>query len=424
MSFMVPGFFFAMLAIGVPIFVVLGLTTAIGFLITGQPLTALAQKVIDELNSPILLAVPFFVMAATFMQRGGIAAALVDMASAWFGRVRGSLGIVVVLACTMFAAICGSSIATCFAMGTIMIPAMVMRGYPRPFTLGLIGASGTLGILIPPSLPLILYGVIADQSVPRLFLAGVVPGLMVALVFAVWVLYQARKRNFPKGDPIDRAQFIRVNIRALPALSIPIIVGAGIYGGLVTVTEAAALAAVAALVVSIGFYRNLKLNQLIAVTADSIASSAVIIVIVAMALAFGHWITESGVPAMVVKLIVDAGMTDWQFLLIINLVMIVLGMFLEVASILLITLPILLPILTPLNIDPVHFAIALTINMEIAMLTPPVGLNLYVLSGISGAPISEAIRGALPFIVLLLIMLMLITYVPWISLWLPNLVYG
>ncbi|MCC7271699.1 MAG: TRAP transporter large permease [Alphaproteobacteria bacterium] len=416
--------FVAMLAIGMPIFVAIGLTATYGFVIDHQPLTAFAQKAIDELNAPMLLAIPFFVMAATYMEKGGIAAALVDMGSAWLAGVRGSLGLISVLSCVMFAAICGSSVATCLAMGTILIPAMLRQRYDRPFALGLIGAAGTLGILIPPSLPLILYGVISDSSVPRLFLAGVVPGLLVALAFALWVLWQARRRNLAGGERVSRAQFVRVNLRALPALSIPLIIGVCIYGGVTTVTEAAAVAAVAALVVSVAFYRTMRLRDVVPATATAIRGAAVIILIVSVALVFGHWITKSGVPAAAAGMITDAGLSSWQFLLIINAIMFVLGMFLEVASILLITLPILLPMLAPLGIDPVHFAIVLTINMELAMITPPVGLNLYVLTGISGAPISEAIRGVLPFIVLLVAMLMLITYVPVLSLWLPTMVYG
>jgi len=416
--------FIVLLAIGLPIFAAIGLTAVYGFVVDNQPLTAFAQKAIDELNAPMLLAIPFFVMAATYMEKGGIAAALVDMGSAWLAGVRGSLGLISVLSCVMFAAICGSSVATCLAMGTIMIPAMVRQGYERPFALGLIGASGTLGILIPPSLPLILYGVIADQSVPRLFLAGVIPGLLVALAFALWVLYQARRRNLPGGERMSREQFFRLNLRALPALSIPLVIALCIYGGLTTVTEAAAVSAIMALVVSIGFYRTMRLADIVPATAVAIRAAAIIIIIVSMALVFGHWITKSGVPAAAARMITDAGLSGWQFLLIINAIMFVLGMFLEVASILLITLPILLPMLAPLGIDPIHFAIVLTINMELAMITPPVGLNLYVLTGISGAPIAEAIHGVLPFIVLLVAMLMLITYVPVLSLWLPTMVYG
>ena len=416
--------FGVMLAIGMPIFVAIGLTGAFGFAIDHQPVTALAQKAIDELNAPMLLAIPFFVMAATYMERGGIATALVDLGSAWLAGIRGSLGLISVLSCVMFAAICGSSVATCLAMGTILVPAMLRQGYDRPFAVGLIGASGTLGILIPPSLPLILYGVIADQSVPRLFLAGVVPGLLVALMFALWVLFQARRRNLAGGSGIARADFIRVNLRALPALSIPLIIGACIYGGLTTVTEAAAVSALAALVISVGFYRTMPLREIVPATAVAIRSAAIIIIIVSVALVFGHWITKSGVPAAAARMIGEAGLSSWQFLLIINAIMLVLGMFLEVASILLITLPILLPMLGPLGIDPIHFAIVLTINMEVAMITPPVGLNLYVLTGISGTPIAEAIRGVFPFVALLVAMLLLITYVPVLSLWLPTLVYG
>ncbi|MBW8639053.1 TRAP transporter large permease subunit [Hoeflea sp. WL0058] len=424
MAAIVPVLFFVLLAFGAPIFVVLGLTASLGFSLNGLSLVPFAQKVIDQLNSPMLLSIPFFVMAATYMEKGGIAHALVEMAGAWLGWLRGSLGIVAIVACVIFAAICGSSVATCIAMGTILIPAMTARGYDRPFALGLIGASGTLGILIPPSLPLILYAVIADESVPRLFLAGVVPGLLVALVFAGWVVFRAHRRGLPKGDPLTIDNVVGKTVHALPALSIPLIIAVGIYGGYVTVSEAAAMSAGVALLVSLGYYRTIAMRDVIPVTAQAVGSAAVITIIVAVALAFGHWITESGVPAAMVRVIGDAGLQSWQFLLLINLVMFIMGMFLEVASILLITLPILLPVLPALGIDPIHFAIILTINMEIAMITPPVGLNLFVLTGISGAQISETIRGVSPFVVLLIIMLLLITFVPQLSLWLPTTVYG
>jgi len=417
MAVAVPILFVVLLCMGAPIFVVLGLTASLGFGLEGASLTPFAQKVIDQLNAPVLLSILFFVMAATYMQKGGIAAALVDMSAAWLGWLRGSLGVVSVVACVIFAATCGSTIATCIAMGTILIPAMIAKGYPRPFAMGLIGASGTLGILIPPSLPLILFAVIADESVPRLFLAGVVPGLIVALVFVAYVLWQAKALDLPKGDPVTGGEILRITLHALPALSIPFIIAVGIYGGYVTVFEAAALSAGVALVVSLAFYRTITWRDILPLTAGAIGGAGVIVIIVAFALALGHWATESGLPAVVVAAITGADLAGWQFLLIINLVMFALGMFLEVASIL-------LPVLKPLGIDPIHFAIVITINMEIAMITPPVGLNLFVLSRISGAPLGEVIRGVLPFVVLLLLMLILITYVSEISLWLPTLIYG
>jgi C4-dicarboxylate transporter DctM subunit len=416
--------FFVLLGMGLPIYLVLGTTAGLMFTLSGQPLVGIAQKMLDELNSTLLLAIPFFVMAASFMQRGGVAKALIDVAAAWIGSVRGGLGIVTVVACALFAAICGSSVATALAMGTILVPAMKDRGYDQPFSLGVVAASGTLGILIPPSLPLILYAIIADESVPRLFLAGVIPGLLQAAIFIGWILVFARWKGLPREPTMSRADFIRVNLNALPALSLPMIIAVGIYGGLVTATEAAVLAAAVALLVSLFFYKGFHWKDTISVIGESVHNAGTIMIIIATALAFGHWLTESGIPGAVVKFIVDNEFKAWQFLLFINVVLVILGMFLEVASIMLITLPILVPILKPLGIDPVHFAIVITINMELAVLTAPVGLNLFVLSSISRTPLSVVTKGVFPFEMLLFLFLMLITYVPVISLWLPKLVYG
>lgn len=412
------------LAAGTPIFVALGLTAALLFWAEGQEMVGLAQVVVDQMNTIGLLAIPFFVMAATFMQRGGIAKALIDCAYAWVGSMRGGLAIVCVVATTIFAAICGSSVATALAMGTILVPAMIARRYERPFALGVVGASGTLGILIPPSLSMIVYAIIADQSVPRLFMAGVVPGLLQAGLFAVWIMYYARRRNYPREARMPRDAFIRANVHALPALAVPLIVLGGIYSGIVTVAEAAALAAIVAIFASVFVYRGCGAREVLPILAESMKSSAVIMLIIASALAFGHWITSSGIAREIVEFAVDAEISAWQFLLFINVVMLGLGMFLEVISIILITLPLILPLLEALEIDPIHFAVVLTVNMEIALLTPPVGLNLFVLSSITNAPVSEAIRGVAPFIVLLLGLLAVITYVPIISTFLPSLVFG
>jgi C4-dicarboxylate transporter DctM subunit len=416
--------FFVLLGMGLPIWLVLGVSAGTMFAIEGKPLVGIAQKMLDELNSTTLLAVPFFVMAASFMQRGGIAKALVDVAAAWVGSVRGGLGVVCVAACAMFAAICGSSVATALAMGTILIPAMIERKYDRPFALGVTAASGTLGILIPPSLPLILYAIIADESVPRLFLAGVVPGLLQAGLFVTYVLWYGRRKNLAREPRRSPEEFRRVNLNAIPALSMPVIIAVGIYGGWVTTTETAALAAAVALLISLFYYKGFKPSETLSVIGESIKNAGTIMIIIATALAFGHWITESGIPAALVQFIRDNGFTAWQFLLAINVMLIILGMFLEVASILLIAMPILIPVLKPLGIDPVHFAILVTVNMELALITAPVGLNLYVLATVSRTPLSVVIRGVNPFLVLMLALLAVVTYVPELSLWLPRLVYG
>ncbi len=416
--------FFGLLAAGMPIFLVLGACAAVLYAVSGQPMIGVAQVIIDHLNSSTLMSLPLFVMAAAFMRQGGVAKALVDVSAAWLGGIRGSLGLVTVVACTLFAAICGSSVATALAMGTILLPAMIEKGYPRSFALGVIGASGTIGIVIPPSLALILYGIVAEQSVPRLFLAGILPGLLQAAAFFAWVWYDARRRNFPKEPSQPLNERLRVTVRALPALAVPVIVLVGIYGGIVTVTEAAALAAVVALLISLIFYRGFRLTQTLSVIADALRSAGTIMLIVATALAFGHWMTESGAPAQLVNWVLAHNLPTWLFLLSINVLLLVLGCFLEVVAALLLVIPILAPALKPLGVDPVHFSIIFTHNMEIALIHPPVGLNLYVLSTISDAPIGEVIRGILPFLILLLIVLGIITYVPALTMWLPQVIYG
>jgi C4-dicarboxylate transporter DctM subunit len=416
--------FFGLLAVGMPIFLVLGLCASILYFASGEPLIGVAQVIIDHLNSPTLMSLPLFVMAATFMRHGGVAKALVDLSAAWLGGIRGALGLVTVVACTLFAAISGSSVATALAMGTILLPAMIEKGYPRSFALGVVGASGTIGIVIPPSLALILYGIVAEQSVPRLFLAGVLPGLLQAAVFFAWVWYDARRRKFPVEPALPFAERIRVTARAIPALIVPVIVLVGIYGGIVTVTEAAAIAAAVSLMVSLIYYRGFHWTETLWVVADALKSAGAIMLIVATALAFGHWMTASGVPAELVKWVLAQNMAPWQFLLAINVLLLVLGCFLEVIATLLLVLPILAPVLPALGVDPVHFSIIFTHNMEIALVHPPVGLNLFVLSTISKAPIGEVVRGVLPFLILLLMVLMIITYVPALTLWLPHAVYG
>ena len=416
--------FFGLLAAGMPIFLVLGACAAILYFVSGQPMIGLAQNMIDQLNSTTLMALPLFVMAAAFMRRGGVAQALVDVSAAWLGGIKGSLGLVAVVSCALFAAISGSSVATALAMGTILAPAMMERGYPRSFVLGVLGASGTIGVVIPPSLALILYGIVTEQSVPRLFLAGILPGLLQAGAFFLWVLYYARRKDFPAEPTMPMRERLRVTSKALPAMLVPTVVMVGIYGGLVTITEAAALAAVTALLASLVVYRGFAWTHTLEVVAEGLASAGVIMLIIATALVFGHWMTGSGVPARFVEFAAHQGLATWEFLLIINIVLLIIGCFLEVVGTLLLVMPILAPVLIPLGVNPVHFGIIFTHNMEVGLVHPPVGLNLYVLSTISDAPIGEVIRGILPFLIVLLIVLGLITYVPIMTLWLPNAIFG
>jgi C4-dicarboxylate transporter DctM subunit len=349
---------------------------------------------------------------------------MIDFATSLIGHWYGGLGLAGVVACALFAAISGSSVATALAMGTILLPAMIERGYPRGFALGVLGASGTIGVVIPPSLALILYGIVTEQSIPRLFLAGILPGLLQAGAFFLWVLYYARRKDFPAEPPMSLRHRLRVTWRALPAMAVPFVVLVGIYGGFMTITESAALAAVTALIVSVGVYRGFPLSLTLAVIAEALRSAGVIMLIIATALVFGHWMTGSGIPGRLVDFAAHRGFATWEFLLTINVLLLIIGCFLEVVSTLLLVMPILAPVLLPLGVDPVHFGIIFTHNMEVGLVHPPVGLNLYVLSTISDAPIGEVIRGILPFLIILLIVLGIITYVPALTLWLPQVVYG
>jgi len=415
--------FIILLALGAPIYLTMGVTSGLVFASEGS-LVPLAQKIIDELNSPTLLAVPYFVIAATFMERGGVAKALINAATAWIGRVHGGLGLVSVLTCAIFAAMCGSSVATAIAMGTIMIPAMLRNGYNPAFAGGILVSAGTLGILIPPSLAFVVYGVLADASIPRLFLGGVVPGLISAAMMGVYVYFYSKKNGYVDRVPMPRDEKIKKTISAIPALLVPVVVLGGLYGGFVTLTETAALSAVVAIVLALFVYREVKLGDFLQVMTHAVRSAAAIMIIIAMALAFGHLITETGIAQKTLDFVKGLDIQSWQFLLAVNIILIILGMFLEVFSILLIMVPIIIPLLEPLGIDPIHFGVLLVINMELALMSPPVGLNLFVISNISKIPLTQVLRGTMPFFVLMVGLLLVVTYIPIISTWLPDLLMG
>jgi len=417
--------FFTLLCIGLPIFYVLGITAIvmIAFYST-TPLLMIPEVMYNSLYSFPLMAIPFFVMAAQFMLRGGTSKYLINAADSYVRHLRGGLAIVCVLSCMVFAAICGSSVATAMAMGVVIIPAMAARGYPRHFATGVVASSGTMGIMIPPSVALILYGIIAEESIPRLFLAGFLPGMLEATLYILWISYYSKKHSFTGGDKASFREIAAATYKALPAFAMPVIVLGGLYSGIFTVTEAASLAAVTAIVVSLLIYREVKITELIPISADAMKSAGMIMAIISTAIVFGNWITEAGVPARLVQLAVDINLSPVMFLLFINIFLLFLGMFLEVVSIMLITLPVILPVIRHLGIDPIHFGIIMTVNMEVALITPPVGLNLYVLSGVSRAPLSEVVRGAFPFVILGFVEIIIITYWPAFSLFLPNFFMG
>lgn len=412
-----------LLVLGVPIFVALGVVSIGMLALEGRPLFDAALTAIGGLNSSAFVAVLFFVIAAKFMQSGGIARVLIEAAEAWVGWMRGGIGLVAVLGTTLFAAVSGSSVVTAMTMGTLLIPLMIAKNYDRHFALGTIGTAGTLGILIPPSLSMILFGLVANESVAQLFLAGVIPGLLQALLLGIFVVLYSRRKNYVSGERLSRAEFIARNVRALPSLLIPLVVFVGIYGGFVSVAESAALAAVVSLAVAMIAYRGIHGRDVMSLVAEGVKSAGAITFIVMFALLFAHWLTSTGVPTAIVEFALASDLQAWQFLLFLSVILILLGTVLDAIAVLLIVTPIVLPTLAGLGIDPVHFGIVLIVNMEIAFLTPPIGLNLFVLSNIAGAPMAETIRGVAPFILLMFGFLLIVISFPKLSLWLPGLVY-
>ena len=415
--------FIILLLSGLPIAFVLGISTLFMLLLfSSTPLIMIPDVMYNALNSFTLMAIPFFVIGAQFMLKGGTSKYLIRAANCYVSHFWGGLAIVCVIGCMIFAAICGSSVATALAMGVIVIPEMIKRGYPRSFATGVVAASGTMGAMIPPSLGLILYGVLTGESIPRLFLAGVMPGLLEGGLYIAWIYIFSRKMHYRGAERATAKETIDATVKALPALSLPVIVLGGIYSGVVTVTEAAALAAVASLIISLFIYREVKVKDVIPAAAEAMMSAGMIMFIISTAHLFGHWVTEAQIPAKLVQLFSEMNLSPILFLLFINILLLIFGTFLEAISITLITVPILLPVLLHLGIDPIHFGIILTVNMEVGCITPPVGLNLFVLSGATRTPLSEIIKGAFPFVLIGLIQIAIITYVPRFVLFFPDLV--
>lgn len=414
----------ALLATGVPIYLALIGVAAGLLLVMGVSVAGIGQAILDQMNSESLMAVPFFVLAATFIRGGGIARALIEAAAAWLGRLPAGLPIAALAATGIFAAINGSSVATAMAMGSVAIPALVERGYPRQFAVGLTAAAGTLGILLPPSLPLVIYGLISETSIPRLFLAGVIPGLLLLLMFML-VAAVASHRIGMKPEPFSGwPEFGRANIVALPALTVPVVVLGGIYGGFVTVTESSALAALMSLAISVFVYRAIKARDVPSLLTAGMAQTAAVLIIVSGAALLSYWISRSGLPADVVRWVVSLDLEAWQFLFLMTVVLIVLGTVLEAYATILMTVPITLPILDALGIDRIHYAIIVVVTIEIGLLSPPVALNLFVVSEVSKAPVGEVMRGVAPYLAAMLLLLGLLIVFPQIAVWLPNAVLG
>lgn len=412
------------LALGVPIWLALTGCAVVLLLLMGSSVAGIGQDILDHMNSATLLAVPFFVIAAGFIQGGGIARALMNMAAAWVGRLPGGMAMAALFATAIFAAINGSSVATVMAMGTLVIPELVSRGYNKNFAMGLTAAAGTLGILIPPSTPLIVYGLITETSIPRLFLAGLVPGLLQMFLFCIVILILVPKQNIEKTAFQGWSHFSKVNMEAIPALFVPIIIMGGIYGGFVTVTEAAALSAAVALLISLLAYSSLKLVQVPGIVVDGMMRTAAIMMIVAGADLLADWLVREGIASQISAFVGAQDLTPTGFFIVMALVLLLLGMVLEGYAIILLTMPLTIPILQALEIDFIHYAIFITIGIELAMLTPPVGLNMFVTAEVAKARVADVQRGVIPFFIAMLVLWILVIMFPQISTMLPDLIMG
>ncbi|GAB4404048.1 MAG: C4-dicarboxylate TRAP transporter large permease protein DctM [Rhodoferax sp.] len=416
---------FVCMAMGMPIAISLGFSSLVTILFFSQDsLASMSIKLFETSEHYTLMSIPFFVLAGALMSTGGVARRMVTFAIAAVGHLRGGLAIASILACMLFAAVSGSSPATVVAIGSIVIAGMVKNGYPKEFAAGVICNAGTLGILIPPSIVMVVYCAVTEESVGRIFMAGVVPGLLLGLMLmlAVWWRAGRLKVSPPPKAPISEVLLAFKN--SMWGLALLVIIMGGIYGGIFTPTEAAAVSAVYALIVAVFIYRDLKPSQLPHVVLDAARTTVMLMFIVGNALLFAHVLTTERIPQTIAEQIVSMGMQPWMFLLVVNIILLVAGNFMEPTGIILILAPIFFPIAKQLGIDPIHLGIVMVVNMEIGMVTPPVGLNLFVTSGVTGMNLVQVTRAALPWLMVLLVFLVLVTYVPAISLTLPNLLFN
>jgi C4-dicarboxylate transporter DctM subunit len=412
---------FVCLLAGVPVAISLGFASIMTVLLfADQSLVALAQRFFSATQVYPLLAIPFFILAGTFMTTGGVAKRMIGFANALVGHFRGGLGMAALLACAFFAAVSGSSPATVVAVGSIMIAGMEKSGYSKSFAAGLICNAGTLGILIPPSIVLVVYGAVTETSIRDLFMAGVLPGILLTVALMVTVAVIARRKQLPRQPRADWRTLARTAREAVWGLLLVIIILGGIYLGVFTPTEAAAVAAVYAFLVAVFIYRDIRLPDVPRVLTDSARITAMLMFIIANAYLFGFVLTTEQIPQLASAWITDLGLPPWGFLLAVNVLLLAAGNFMEPTSVILILVPILFPIAMELGIDPIHFGIIMTVNMEIGLITPPVGLNLFVTAGVAEMSVERVIRAALPWLLVLLSVLLVISYVPAISLVLPE----
>ena len=420
-AYIIFGLLIVLMLTGMPISIALGLTV-LGFLfgLSDIPIETVALKLFTGIEKFEIMAIPFFILAGNFLTHGGVARRMIRFATSMVGHWYGGLGLAGVLACALFAAVSGSSPATVVAIGSILLPAMAKQGFPPRFGAGVITTSGSLGILIPPSIVMVIYAVSTNTSVGKLFMAGVIPGLVLATLLGLTTWYRARKHNYPRLARASwRERLIALRDSFWGLLLIVVVIG-GIYSGLFTPTEAAAMSAVYAFIVAVFVYKDLSLKQVPKVLLDSASMSAMLLYIITNAVLFSFLMTYENIPQAMAQWLLNMGLGAVGFLLMVNLLLLLAGNVMEPSSIVLILAPILFPVAMQLGIDPIHFGILIVVNMEVGMCHPPVGLNLYVASGITKMGITELTIAVWPWLLTMLGFLLLVTYWPPLSLWLPR----
>lgn len=414
----------ALFALSVPIAIAI-IAAAVGGIVFFErlPLIVVAQKMMTTLDSFPLMAVPFFILAGNLMEAGGISRRLVDFAKAVVGGLQGGLACSCVLTCMIFASVSGSSVATTFAIGAIIIPAMIDHKYPREFATALQATAAELGVIIPPSIPMILYGVSAEVSIGEMFIAGIGPGLLIGGVLTLFVYVVCKLNGWGRDDREGRIGLVRATERAALALIMPVIIIGGIYRGVFTPTEASVVAVFYALVVGMGVYRAISLSDLAAILRKSVISSAMIMFIIAAAGLFSFLITRAGVPAAVGAWISLTIGSAAVFLLAVNVFLFIVGMFIETSASIIVLAPILAPVAKQFGVDPVHFGLIMVVNLALGMITPPFGVNLFAACQVANISLERIVPRLVPFVIVVFSCLMIITYVPQVSLFFRDLVY-
>ncbi len=410
------------LVTGTPIAIALAATVLVALvLFTQVPLLVVVQQMFNSADSFALMAIPLFVLSGNIMTAGGLSKKLIRVATDFFGPLPGGLAIAATASCAFFAAISGSSPATVAAIGSIMIPALMRAKYDEKFSVGIVTAAGSLGILIPPSIPMVVYCLATGEPIGRLFLAGVVPGVVLAAIFAVQCYVAGKRQKFERAKrPSLREMGLSLKDGGW-GLAMPLIVLGGIYAGVFTPTEAAAVAVIYAAFVGTVIYKDIKLRDYPRIITDSAAVAAMIMFIITAASAFSWFLTSQQIPQNVATWMGGTFTQPWMFLLAVNVLLLVVGCIMEPNSAILVLAPLFFPVVQRLGIDPIHFGIVVIVNLELGMLTPPLGLNLFVASGMTKLPLDRVVRAAVPFMVSMLVYLIVVTYVPKLSTFLPEL---